>query len=83
MENIFEKKYYNKRDKKSRAPTCCGLHMGALNLGALSNQLFVSTQMSGQAMQGKKNLEGMQDHDKRRLAIPYIKNLVKRKIVCL
>jgi hypothetical protein len=76
----LEKKY-NKRDKKRRAPTRCGLHVGALNLGALSNQKFASTQISGQVVQSNKSKEGKQAYAKRKIQIAYIKKLVKRKMV--
>jgi hypothetical protein len=40
----------NERDKKRRAPTCCGLLVGALNLGALSDQNFASAEILAQAV---------------------------------
>jgi hypothetical protein len=43
--------------------------MGALNLGALSNQNFASTQISSQAVQYNKSIKGIQGHGKRRNSI--------------
>jgi hypothetical protein len=54
--------------------------VGALNLGALSNQNFAFNQIRGQAEQSNTSIDGIQYNDMRKDQISYFKNLVKQKI---